>query len=316
MSLDDLLDRTRTVDPPAESTLMHGRTEVLAALDASLVRQARIVRRRRHRRIALGAVAAASATVIGVGILTTNGTTPPTAGHRPDGGAKPPVVTRHFTTVAQVTRAAGAAPGTELGSAPYWKVVTDYRSSSCTETVCSPFDGHRTAWAGIDRPGVIEDTQFGPGDRPSLPAATVTIGGQQMSWAAANGRTWTPAQLAGLVADGGGDKPGRAPSSWYVFKNTGDLLAESPASPAIRKELWHLLGRVPGVRLAGDVTDHQGRHGWELTLSNPTYGTQSYIVDPETGSLLEGRVRLAGAKPTWATYLSAGPASTAPAATE
>ena len=68
--------------------------------------------------------------------------------------------------------------------------------------------------------------------------------------------------------------------------------------------------------LVGSVADHTGRHGWELTLSMPAYGTQSYIVDPESGSLLESRVRFPGEPLTWATYLSAGPATSAPAATE
>jgi hypothetical protein len=226
------------------------------------------------------------------------------------------VVHRQFRTVAQVTRAAGAAHGAELGSAPYWKVVTDHHSLSCTGDDCRPTNGHRTSWAGIGRPGLIEDTQFGAGDLPSIPASTVTVDGRTMSWSEANGRAWTPAELASLVADGGGDKPGRAPSSWYVFKNTGDLLAESPASGQVRKALWQQLGRVPGVRLVGSVADHTGRHGWELTLSMPAYGTQSYIVDPESGSLLESRVRFPGEPLTWATYLSAGPATSAPAATE
>ena len=77
-----------------------------------------------------------------------------------------------------------------------------------------------------------------------------------------------------------------------------------------------MLGHVNGVRLVGNVTDHAGRRGWELTLSMPSYGTQSYIVDPSSGSLLEGRVKMPGQAQTWATYVSAGPASSAPAATE
>lgn len=314
MSLDDLLDEARAVSPPAAGVLERTRAEVLGVLDASLVRRARIVRRRRHRRLALGAVAAASAAVIGVATLTTR-TAPPDAGGGPGLNATPLVVTKQFRTVAQVTRAAGATGSVELGSAPYWKVVSDYHSLSCTEADCTPVDGHRTAWVGIAGRGVIEDTQFGA-DRPSIPLAEVTLAGQRMTWPEANRRSWTPAQVAQLAADtGGDDKPGRAPSSWYVFKNTGDLLAESPASPAIRGELWRLLGKVGGVRLVGGVTDHQGRPGWELRLSSPTYGTQSYIVDPGSGRLLESRVRLPGQVPTWTTYLSAGPAGTAPAAT-
>jgi len=317
MPLDDLLDDTRPVAAPDREVLARSRAEVLSALDASLVRQARLVRRRRHRRLALGAVAAASATVIGVGILTTHDSTPPTAGEQPlQRTPSTTVVTPHFRTVAQVTRAAGAAAGTDLGSAPYWKVVTDYHSLSCTETTCTPFNGHRVAWTGIGRKGVLEDTQFGEGDRPSLPAGTVTIAGNTMSWPEANRHRWTSSELSSLVADGGGDKPGRAPSSWYVFKNTGDLLAESPASAQMRKQLWQMLGHVPGVRLVGNVTDHEGRHGWQLKLSMPSYGTQSYIVDPDSGTLLESRVQMPGEVATWATYLSAGPASSAPAATE
>jgi len=231
------------------------------------------------------------------------------------------VTTAHFATVADVLHAASdASDAPSPGDAPYWLVQSTYRGSECsgsgTTTTCSPVDGHRSYWDGVTGPGVLEDSESTQGKPISMPKDTLTIDGQTLTWPQVNARTWTDQQLLGLVAGGGS-------SAWYLFKDIGDLLAESPASPTIRSQLWQALEKVPGVRFDGQATDSLGRSGWKISVDDPSQGTASYIIDTDTGTILQSGVTQAwGDRPgtapqgfgasTYATYTSDGPASTAP----
>jgi len=102
-----------------------------------------------------------------------------------------------------------------------------------------------------------------------------------------------------------------------MFVIVGDLLRESPASPALRKALWEVAARIPGVTLVGNVTDAAGRAGVAVRR-----GDQGYTFDPETGRLLEESVgsstavaEAPGGSLYRATYLDQGPSDSAPAPT-
>lgn len=90
-----------------------------------------------------------------------------------------------------------------------------------------------------------------------------------------------------------------------LFTIVGDLLRESPAPPALRKALYDVAAGIPGVHLTGKVTDSIGRTGTGVQR-----GGETLVVDPANGALLaddEGG--------GWsATFVSQGPATSAPAA--
>jgi hypothetical protein len=88
----------------------------------------------------------------------------------------------------------------------------------------------------------------------------------------------------------------------------GDLLRESPAAPALRKALYDVAAGIPGVRLVGNLKDALGRTGVGVERN----GEETLLIDPATGQLL---AELAPDGKASITYLSQGPASTAPAPT-
>lgn len=324
-ALDRLLDTTSEVDSPSTDVLQATRTVVMGEADATAARTARIVHlRRRHRRLTIGVAAAAIAGIMAVPLLSQNhaGVAPNTTAI--GSAQQAPVVQQNFTTVAQVLDAAAANSTVELGDAPYWKVESRYIEIRCdvesatNGSTCAPTEGTRTEWTGNGRQGVIEDTAF-PNERPAGGPGTISVGGQTMTWSEFNARTWTDAQLASLVADPGpSGKEGRASANWYAFKNTFDFMAASPVSPTIRKQFWAMLEKVPGVTLVGQRTDHAGRTGWEISISDPTQGTLTYIIDTTNGMLLEagGSPKAAPGTETYQTFLSAGPAYSAPSVLE
>jgi hypothetical protein len=319
MNLDELLERDCTIptmDPAAKAT---SRDRAVATAREGIARQAKVLRIRRSRRALISVAAAA---VAGVAVISqtggTSGPHPRTTVAQNNPSQAPPVQVE-FKTVAQVLNAASTASshGADPASAPYWRIETKYNCDLQMVSAPVPKDGlcTHTEWLGIGRPGVVTDTAFP--DRPAIPAETITLNGQTMSVATFNSRTWTEAQLASLVADGGSSgEPGRAPAEYYVFKNTGDLLTNSPLSPTIRKELWQHLERVPGVRLDGRAKDRLGREGWKVSLAVPGYGRNSYLVDTTTGGILEE----SGSRPDGSTYTATvvyeGPAQSAPTPTD
>lgn len=319
MNLDELLTRSGAVDAPSPELLDGLADTVAAAAHADIARRAVLVRRRRLARIGSAVVGVTAAAAI-VGVVAVQ-----PAAKTPSQQAVPPsrtAVTPPFRTVAQVINAAAAATSNvDPTAAPYWKVSLRERVLGCDIGVatCAMHTGVYTIWNGNGRPGVVQN--LGDGfvsmDPTEIPAATLSVDGQTLSWRAANQRTWSAADLAAMVADGGTPgKPGRPSADWYIFKNTGDLLMDSPAGPKLRQQLWHYLATVQGVRLDGRAKDALGRTGWKLSLDIAGYGRASYIVDTTTGQLLESSVWIAGTgtkEPGVTTLVSAGPSATAPA---
>jgi hypothetical protein len=246
----------------------------------------------------------AAAAVVGVVAIQPGSHAPtqsqPTVSHGP--------VSPKFTTVAQVVDAAAAnSPDVDPTASPYWKVVTGTQCGDATTT----FACAMTIWTGNDRPGAIKN---GAGEVWGTCPGTVTVEGRTMSWAEANSRHRSAAEVASMVADNGADQPGRPAHSFYVFKNAIELLGGAPAAQEIRKELWRELASVPGVTLEGRQKDELGRTGWRLTLNSGLsgYGSQSVLVDTSTGSLLESRDWVTGHTPNVSTIVSAGPDESVP----
>jgi hypothetical protein len=321
--LDRVLAASGEAAPPGADALTRARARLDLEVDATAVRTARVIRlRRRHRRLTTGLVAAAAGVVAVAGITGLSGVTErsPEVPNTAVGGSPAPVE-QEFTTVAQVISAASAATSdVDPTASPYWKVVSSWDCSGVTDSagVERPAGAtcERTIWTGNGRPGVIQDAD---GDATRIPAGTVAINGRSVPWAAANARRLSAAQVASMVADNAdGSKDDRAPSGYYVFKNTFEVLGGAPASGEIRAELWRQLAKVKGVTFNGRATDSRGRSGWRLTWGagdKGGWGQQSIIVDTSTGMTLETSDRAPGAT-AWNvnTIVSAGPAQTAPEA--
>ena len=72
-----------------------------------------------------------------------------------------------------------------------------------------------------------------------------------------------------------------------MFTIVGDLLRESPASPALPAALYRVAADVPGVRLVGTVRDAAGRQGTAIERKQGPGDAVLYVIDPSDGRLLE-----------------------------
>lgn len=277
MDLDDLLHQTASVDTD-DAALALGRARLLDAARRSSAVVA--LKRRRHRRVALiGAAAALVVAVPAVGFR----------GHTPTANADAAQVLK------RAGQSAGAQPGDWQGAA-YWHSVSRHHQGSEPEQT-------REIWIGHHQPGVLKDGGVNDAALMPLDVASFPAGASGITWDGLWQLPTDPKALdrelrAGIHGAGNGDDA-------EMFVIVGDLLRESPAPPALRKALWEVAAMIPGVTLEGATQDGEGRDGVAVSR-----GEQRYVLDPSTGRLLEER------EGTWAsTYLSQGPAETAPAAT-
>lgn len=286
MNLDELLSETATVAEPAPHVLESGRRALGSAMsdpvDAVASSQAaqRPRRPQRRRRLVLVAAAVAAASVVVLGPVTDLGGGP---------GAS--------AAASQVLLRAGAAAGAQPGGWPdaaYWHSISEHRRGADDPVQ------RREIWLGHRTPGALVDPVVAGG----AAGAVVPLGVAGFPAGAARLLSWDdlyalptdPAQLernlrAGIDGAGPDDDT-------ELFVIVGDLLRESPAPPALRKALWEVAARVPGVELVGSVTDGAGRIGVAVERD-----TQRYVLDPTDGRLLEE------SNGGWrATYLEQGPA--------
>jgi hypothetical protein len=282
MDLDTLLRDTADVPGPSEAALAHGRGVMDDAVVAGRRRVLAIGRghSRRTRRFAV-AVAAAATAVLVVPTL--------------DLGSGRPGATAN---AAQVLLQAGTAAGAQSGQwqdAAYWhSVSTHHQGSSATQ--------RREIWIGHHAIGVLKDGGVDQGVIP-LEVASFPAGARGLSW---DELFALPTEAGALERDLRDGIDGAGPDDdSELFTIVGDLLRESPAPPALRKALWEVAARVPGVKLVGAVTDSAGRAG----VAVERHGDR-YVLDPANGRLLEE------SSSSWTgTYLEQGPVDSAPAVT-
>jgi hypothetical protein len=217
------------------------------------------------------------------------------------GTPTPTPVEVQFTNVAQILHAAGTSAGAQdvdVATAKYWRVDSEYQQGD--EAV-----QHRTFWQGHTSTGFLHDT--GIGDQLiEMGKAKFDFQQRTLSWDQLLDLTTSRSELLTLLRAGTGELSGAAPDH-YAFKTLGELLAETPAPPVLRKAMWDAAAELKGVRNDGKLTDHAGRTGYGITLDNMTY-----IVDPSTGQILESRLVTKGAPSYRITYLSQVPTNTAP----
>jgi len=276
MDLDTLLRDTSSVPDPTPATVARAQAAMTAAFPPV---QALAVRRMRRRRVLATGLVAAAASLVLIAL--------PTLSSNP-----------HDTAAAQVLKQAGASAGAQAGDwqdAAYWHSVSSY--------VRDGQDVRREIWIGHHDIGVLKDPGVDPGVVIPLDVAVFPAGGSGITWDGLWALPTDPAALEHKLRDG---IHGAGPDDdSELFTIVGDLLRESPAPPALRKALWEVAARIPGIHLVGDVTDRAGRAG----VAVERHGMR-YVLDPDDGRLLEED------STGWrATYLEQGPASSAPAAT-
>ena len=312
MDLDTLLRETASAPDPTPQNLAAGRS----ALDAATMTSARRVAAVRHmkrRGLGLGAILAAAASLAlviapllnpGPSPTATPGTGQPAASPHVDKGKSPASVTLN---VSLVLFRAGAAAGAQPGGwpdAPYWHTISSYHQGTGPML-------RRESWMGHTASGVIKDPRVSRGVMAL--DEVVMFGG--FSWdqlyALPTDSRALETKLRATSLNGGRD------DNSELFTILGSLLAESPAPPALRKALWEIAARVPGVTLLGAAKDSAGRAGVEIRR-----GDEGYILDPKDGRLLEQYegtpepVAEAPGGTNWrSTILQQGAANSAPTAT-
>ena len=301
--LDELLSTTSRVDDITPAGLRHGR----AALDSAIAdvrsvqssaprpepfrRPGRPPRRRMPWLVA-ACTAAAAAAVAGttVTVLSNHSSVTGAAGEKPasvspEGGAPRSGTSSSGTeaTAAVLLRAAGQAAGEQTGGWPnaaYWHVASVYVRDGKTY--------HRDIWISHYGNGVLEDNGVNSGPL-DLGPALFPAGGKGLTWAQLYALPTDPAKLepilrgdAGMVSKGpdpaatGGVDP-----TAELYTVVGDLLRESPASPALREALYDVAADIPGVVVKGNYTDTLGRTGTAVERDGETL-----VIDPSNGQLL------------------------------
>jgi hypothetical protein len=97
--------------------------------------------------------------------------------------------------------------------------------------------------------------------------------------------TDTAAMLTYLRAQGG-SKNG---PDQDAFTAAGDLIREAYLAPGVLSAVFEAVGRIPGVTVAGDVTDEAGRHGIAVTRDEVQGSRAELIFDPKTYAYLGER---------------------------
>jgi len=288
-TLEMLLDDTGRVDELDAAGLARGRAAVhRAVIDPSAATSPVRVTRpstRRRRLVLTGVAAATVAVAVAVPVVSFGGNGP-----------------AMDAAAATLLRHAGAAAGAQPGGWPdaaYWHVSSSYVRDGKTY--------RRDIWVGHHGSSVLRDTGLPDADG-TMSGTPELIPGDGVFDAGATGLSWDqlyalptdPArlktQLQADIRDAGSD-----PTS-ELFVAVGDLLRESPASPALREALYDVAAGIPGVHVTGRMTDATGRTG-----TGVTYGHETYVIDPSDGRLL------ADLADGWrATYLEQGPTADAP----
>ena len=161
---------------------------------------------------------------------------------------------------------------------------------------------HRQIWIATDGSGAIDETRSGSHFTSTADAQTCAL--FKITDASSQNNTfsnrfpagglslptndWTslstdPATLLKQVhqRDGGPNTP----REWLT--NVADFMRESDAPPAIRAALYQATALIPGVKLLGPVTAHDGQTGLGVAFYAAGQPVHALIFDQSTGRLIE-----------------------------
>ncbi|AZM55308.1 hypothetical protein DMA15_24345 [Streptomyces sp. WAC 01529] len=236
----------------------------------------RPVPRRRRLLVATAAVAAIAAGAVAYPVL--------------DLGGKP-AATASASAGRFLDDMAGVAAGAPASDAEYWKVRVETDNQD---------DGKRTFTTYYARSGEAGEVKKWP------------VGEEWLTWPQLDELPTDEKALAALFPK---DAERR-------FEQIVIMLEDSPAGPKLRSALFRILADTPGIELIGDVEDSKGRPGVAVEMTRKarystgpgedvTYWTKDrYVVDPDTGLLLENTHKIRGQSlpADRYTWLEVGPA--------
>lgn len=212
------------------------------------------------------------------------------------------VIAPQLQSVAQILDRAASASGTlpDTSDARFW------RGESLQQQGTAPAET-RTIWYGHRERGLVVD----PYGSTPIPRATFSLAAGTVTWDELLALPTGTARLRDLLFRDAGALPD---PGWRVAKAVAELLAESPAPPALRRALWQVLSEVPGAVSEGTATDALGRSGERLVFTAAGRGRMELLVDPAEGRLLESFVTPSrpGTDPYRATFVEQGPADRLP----
>ena len=280
-----MLREVRAAEPgPSAAETTAARNALLTAIEAAgrspsghrADRPRPAARRALRRRIWVPVVAAAAAVVAGAGVLTLAPGGSQHAASRPraqqHAGPVPPVYQPATVTAAVVLdRAAAAAARHDGASGKYFFTESEWVSTlqAATSAAAANSGGE------IYRMGpYLRRMWFGNGVDGSL---VMAVGGGQhnLGPSSDSGLTWTQlralptaqAPLLAIVARLAVDFNPKYPNSsaFSEFEIIGQLLFESPISPAVQAALYQAAAGLPGIKVT-DTTDLVGRPAVEVYM--------------------------------------------------
>lgn len=219
----------------------------------------------------------------------------------------------------QALIAAGAAAGEQPGGWPdatYWYVASEVQrigEDAYRREMWLPRDPNLDG--ALQDPGVFSSGEsLGPdGVHTESLGPTLFYAGGPLDWAGLYALPTDPVELERILR--GDYNAGGASAEEQLWESVKSLLVATPAPPALRQTLWEVAATIPGVELAGRVTDAAGRGGIAVERDDRANGRQMerLIVDPDDGRLLQIEGYTEDGVVSWRmTLLEQRPADTAP----
>jgi hypothetical protein len=287
--MDDLtvLKEVRAAEPgPSAAETTAARNALLTVIEtadgSSSGRRARsAVRRTAGRRVWVPVVAAAATVAVGGGalLLAPGGSqpaasrpvvrrqTPPSAASHPAGPVAPLYHDATLTAAVVLDKAAAAAAREDSTTGRYFFTESEVVGSLFAWTGSAP--GYRTGpslrrmWFGNGVDGSLV-MSVGPGQRAFNLGLSSNSG---LTWAQLRALPTAPAPLLTIVARLAVDFNPKYPDStaFSEFEIIGQLLFESPVSPAVQAALYQVAAGLPGIKVT-DTSDLVGRPAVEVYL--------------------------------------------------
>lgn len=188
--------------------------------------------------------------------------------------------------VVTVVRWLGAAPVSDAdkaawraaGSPTTWAVAgSERKQSEGRDLSAAPGPREVSVLPGVDfhiggTPLTYGQVRALPTDPGKLKAYLVGLDD-----AAGRDSTWTPDELARWRVE-------------MLFSHSWTLLSQLPVAPAVRAATYRMLADLPGLTVAGNVRDANGRAGVGISYAYRNADGSSVqtrlVIDPGTGSLL------------------------------
>jgi hypothetical protein len=310
-SLDDLLSSTGRVEDITPGGLRNARAALESRICDARTRQAPARRSAALRSASprgLVVVACTAVTMAAVAVAVV----PRLSGQRPAPAHPSPAHGTAVTAAIVLRQAANAtkADPQQQGwpHAAYWHTASIEVRDGKTY--------HRDIWIAHNGDAVLEDSflPLPPGPQPVYPPGSgLGILGSKPGWL-----TWDelyalptdPSKLGPLLTHDSTGLTDGSPAK-DLWSTIVGLLAETPASPALRQALYEVAASIPGITVNSDYIDALGRTGTALTL-----GDQTLVINPATAELLAWTDATPGAapgsSPVTYTYTYQGPTTSEP----